>query len=815
MLPSDGPTPLGGGHALPPGTKRSRDGTPGETTGEDRTLNLTIPSAPPADRLEAARLLRDLGLVVHPLYGPGEGEPSERGKRPRLKGYRKADFRGLTEDLDLTRYFGNGRISNVGVVVRPPHVIVDLDSKPDGGASVRRWLESRKDLAHVPREETAGGAHLHFICKDAPHIHKGVVKSNVSEAVSVEIFTGPANVAVSPSEHPSGKIYTWITTGTVPEVSWKFLSELFGVREDVERKASPRAGTGDVASLDVVALAETLGIYGQRVDGEQDKHTVKCPWREDHTTNTEWSASDTGTVVFAAKDGKPPGFSCLHAHCEGRGLGEFLRWCNGQRPGVVDEFCTETKVDSASGFPEELVERHGDPFILSEKGKVAGLGESFWAALYAHENTILWEPEERKFYAYDEGTGLYILTTPDALKRGLSDLLLREGRSRGVDNMGRWRADTALNHLVAQMRGIVERRGAFAERPPAVHLANGVIDFSGGGASLVEFSPRFYSRNASPIHFDEAGDCPRFLDELVRPAVHEEDVPLLQRYAGLCLLGRNLVQRILILDGLAGRGKSTFSSILQRVVGLANCTQLRTALLAERFETARYLGKTLLVGVDVDPDFLRTKGASVLKGLVGGDNFDTEGKGGMDQCKIKGDFLVVITANSRLHVRLQRDIDAWRRRLLIVRYEGPPPTKKIPDFADHLVKEEGAGILNWSLAGLHQVLSEVENHGDLVLTPRQISIVNSLLEESESLKVFLSDCVEKQDGGSISVAEIMESYFEFCPGRGWEPLTPQQAQAQLPHLMLELFRVSRRNDIKRGTSVRGFSGVGFKAGALQ
>jgi putative DNA primase/helicase len=776
-------------------------------------MNLTIPSTPPADRLGAARLLRDLGLVVHPLYGPHEGQDKERGKRPRLKGYRKAEFRGLTEDQDLVRYFGNGRISNVGVVVRPPHVIVDLDSKPDKGASVRRWLESRKDLAHVPREETAGGAHLHFICKDAPHIHKGVVKAQVNQDVSVEIFTGPANVVVSPSQHPSGKTYSWTATGAVPEVSWKFLTEVFHVEEKAERKSSTSGG--NLASLDVVALAKALDIYGEEISGEDEKHTLRCPWEEDHSTKTDWKSSDTSTVVFPAKDGDPPGFCCLHAHCEGRGLGDFVRWCNLKRPGVVDEFCTETKADTSAGFPEDLVERHGDPFIMSEKGKVAGIGESFWAGLYAHENTMLWEPEERRFYAYEEDTGLYVPTTPDALKRGLSDLLLREGRSRKVENMGRWRTDTALNHLVAHMRGITERRGAFAERPPAVHLANGVIDFSGGGASLVEFSPHFYSRNASPIRFDEAGDCPRFLDELVRPAVHEEDVTLLQRYAGLCLLGRNLVQRILILDGLAGRGKSTFSSILQRVVGSANCTQLRTALLAERFETARYLGKTLLVGVDVDPDFLRTKGASVLKGLVGGDNFDTETKGGTDSCKLKGDFLVIITANSRLHVRLQRDIDAWRRRLLIVRYEGPPPAKKIPDLADHLVKEEGAGILNWSLAGLHQVLSEVETYGDLVLTPRQTSIVNSLLEESESLKVFLTDCVEKKEGTDVSVAQIMEAYFEFCPGRGWEPLTPQQAQAQLPHLMLELFRVSRRNDIKRGTSVRGFSGVGFKSGAVE
>jgi P4 family phage/plasmid primase-like protien len=339
-----------------------------------------------------------------------------------------------------------------------------------------------------------------------------------------------------------------------------------------------------------------------------------------------------------------------------------------------------------------------------------------------------------------------------------------------------------------------------------------VIDFSEGGACLVEFSPHFYSRNAAPISFDPDANCPRFLNDLVVPAVHPEDVSLLQRYAGMGLLGRNLVQRILILDGLAGRGKSTFSSILQRVVGLANCTQLRTENLTERFETNRYIGKTLLIGVDVDPDFLRARGASVLKGLVGGDNLDTEAKGVADTCKIKGDFLVIITANSRLRVRLQRDIDAWRRRLAIVRYEGPPPAKKIPDLAEHLVRTEGAGILNWALAGLAQVYREVDEHGDLLFTPRQLGIVNSLLEESESLRVFLTECLERREDADMAVSEIMEAYYDFCPMRGWEALPSTAAQGQLPNLMLELFRLSRRNDIKRGTHVRGFKGVALKEG---
>src|SRR5438132_14156163 len=173
--------------------------------------------------------------------------------------------------------------------------------------------------------------------------------------------------------------------------------------------------------------------------------------------------------------------------------------------------------------------------------------------------------------------------------------------------------------------------------------------------------------------FDENAKCERFLSELVYPAVHADDALLMQKYAGLCLLGNNVIQRMLILDGESARGKTQFANVIQGIVGRENVTQLRTKWLAERFETYRFLKKTLLVGVDVEPDFLSTKGAAVLKGLVGGDWFDAEQKIGTGSFPVQGTFCAIVTSNSRLRVTLSGDVGAWRRRLLIIRYERPPP----------------------------------------------------------------------------------------------------------------------------------------------
>ena len=276
----------------------------------------------------------------------------------------------------------------------------------------------------------------------------------------------------------------------------------------------------------------------------------------------------------------------------------------------------------------ELRRRFGDPVFISESkdgesSRVSGINEAYWAGLYATENIALFEPNERTFYRYHEDTGLYTVESADAIKQTISSRLLEVAReAEHLAGLERFRTDRTLNAITAQLRGIIEQRGAFAEKQRIVHLANGVIVFTADGARLHPFSSSFRSRNRSPIAYDPAAKCPRFLNELVIPAVHADDVLLLQKMAGQCLLGENLIQRFTLLDGLAGRGKTQYSIVIQKVVGHDNVMQLRTQHLNERFELYRFLRRTLLVGVDVDENFLSSparpssRASSVAIGLT-------------------------------------------------------------------------------------------------------------------------------------------------------------------------------------------------------
>ena len=78
---------------------------------------------------------------------------------------------------------------------------------------------------------------------------------------------------------------------------------------------------------------------------------------------------------------------------------------------------------------------------------------------------------------------------------------------------------------------------------------------------------------------------------------------MLQKLFGMFVGGINFLQKILILQGAPGSGKSALAAVARLLIGPVNCEELRTAHLGDRFELARYMSKILLIGADVAGDF--------------------------------------------------------------------------------------------------------------------------------------------------------------------------------------------------------------------
>ena len=169
-----------------------------------------------------------------------------------------------------------------------------------------------------------------------------------------------------------------------------------------------------------------------------------------------------------------------------------------------------------------------------------------------------------------------------------------------------------LGGVLTHLKGMTQMEGVFSRSREYVHVANGVIELNGASPKLVGFDPKFYSRNLIPIDYKPGAKCPTFIEQLLKP-LPPADVLVLQKLFGMFVSGINFLQKILILQGAPGSGKSQVAAVARQLIGPANCEELRTAHLGDRFELSRYMAKILLIGADVAGDFLNQPGTAISR----------------------------------------------------------------------------------------------------------------------------------------------------------------------------------------------------------
>ncbi|HTR40456.1 MAG TPA: phage/plasmid primase, P4 family [Pseudomonadales bacterium] len=336
-------------------------------------------------------------------------------------------------------------------------------------------------------------------------------------------------------------------------------------------------------------------------------------------------------------------------------------------------------------------------------------------------------------------------------------------------------------------------------------VGNGILRVS--DRTLLEFSSKYHFRNKLAVNFDPGAKCPLFENTLLGNSLDFDDIGLLQRWCGLGLIGRNISQVMLILSGTAGAGKGTFVRVLKGIIGEMNIGSLRTDQLSQRFEIGRLIDRTLLYGADVPANFLSHESASVLKSLTGGDPITVELKGSMSAPSLTCEFNIIVTSNSRLIVKLEGDVEAWQRRLIIIQYEKPKPANVIPDLDKRILQNEASGVLNWMLDGLYALRTA---KWQIALSPVQKQRVNELLLESDSVKVFFAErCVEDSKADGLTVTDAYAAYSDFCTERGWTELTRNLFGRDCQEIVQRIFHAPIRHDIKSadGKKQRGWKNI--------
>ena len=465
-----------------------------------------------------------------------------------------------------------------------------------------------------------------------------------------------------------------------------------------------------------------------------------------------------------------------------------------------------------------LVNKCGAPFQLDQDGQVVRFNQSYFAQRFCLETLVLFELEERRFYLYRDYNGAWQGVPMEIVKKQFKEYYetLCNNVWPGLANQLLPKCtDQFENAIVSNSKAIVGRTKVFKPLKRIIHCANGMLhlDPATMECTLKSFSPDYYSRNAVPVNWEPEAPAPMF-DGILSNLPHY-DSSLLLRYFGNILLTGNAAEAILIIHGEGGMSKSTLCETIQFLIGEENFIELRTEHLKERFEIARFAGRILLTGKDVSGDFLSSDGAKSLKKLTGHDSQTGEVKGSMERLPIKGQFAVLITCNERLLVLLegQKDLSAWKRRLLLIEMPPAAKHKEVIDFyAEKMIASEGPGVLFRIVQGAMAHLVELEKKAEFQLSPEQEARVDALLAESQSIEVFLKESVQK-GGDGVGTEALCAAYSEFCESRGWSALKIDKVKRELPNYMFALFGSQPSKNISRNKTtagVRGYLGVSMK-----
>jgi putative DNA primase/helicase len=452
----------------------------------------------------------------------------------------------------------------------------------------------------------------------------------------------------------------------------------------------------------------------------------------------------------------------------------------------------------------KVSQKYGAPLEVSLRDKkcsVREINDDFFAALLGdlgHPDA----PTVRltgRFYTYKKDNGIFEKESDGAIEARISALLKQCSKECASPSIDTTDLSFRLSNS-ARLGGVIKRARALLEKPDSyfetdrdfVACKNGMLRMS--DRKLMEFDPKYRVRNKLAVEYKPDAKCPRFQDKLLGEALEPYQIETAQLWCGMALLGKNISQKILLVLGTAGGGKSTFVKCITGIIGEDNIAELKPKLLEAQFSLYPFLDKTLLIGPDVSPDFLATESASRLKSLTGGDILEAELKHKNERVHLIGDLNVVITCNSGVVVHIKKDLEAWRRRLVILSYNKPKPEHDDKELFDKIMKEEASGILNWMLDGLEKLKAK---DFDFPFNDIQRKEVDDLLMSSQAPEIFVREALEVDPSKNsvMTKAEVLEAHHAFCKGRQWGLKGLNDIPKRIENEIYDYHGCSLRNDI--------------------
>ena len=332
-----------------------------------------------------------------------------------------------------------------------------------------------------------------------------------------------------------------------------------------------------------------------------------------------------------------------------------------------------------------------------------------------------------------------------------------------------------------------------------IHVANGTLFLDGTFSSEREFC-----RNRLPVAYNENAKLPEtwlhFLGELLYP----EDIPTLQEFMGYCLLPTTKGQKMLMLIGRGGEGKSRIGVVLRALLG----SNMATGSIA-KIESSRFARADLeheLVMLDDDMKLEALPQTNHIKAIVTAElPMDLERKG---QKRYQGDLYVRFLGfgNGSLKALYDRSEGFFRRQIILT--TKLKDTNRVDDpFIAEKMCAEAEGIFLWCLDGLRRLIS---NDYRFTLSERARENMAEAVSDGNNAVDFMRSegYIRLKADAEASSRDVYAVYKLWCEDNVLHPLSARSLSAYLNENQRE-YNIEPTNNLylPGGRRVRGYIGI--------
>ena len=288
-----------------------------------------------------------------------------------------------------------------------------------------------------------------------------------------------------------------------------------------------------------------------------------------------------------------------------------------------------------------------------------------------------------------------------------------------------------------------------------INFANGTLNISDSHWT----EEKFFCRNRLPAVYTGADakdpeNWTRFVHELFEPM----DADTLQEYMGYCMIPSTAAQKMLLIIGNGGEGKSRIGVVMKEILGDNMNNGSIPKLETNSFAKADLEHKLLMVDDDMRIEQLPTTNS--LKAVITAEGLmDLEKKG---QQSYQGLMYCRLMAFSNGYLKSANDdsYGFFRRQLILM--TKPRPKNRIDDpFLSKKLRAERDQIAMWALRGLYRLK---RNNFHFTVSDRSKAAIMSAMDEANNVVSFLRSkgSFTFDPEGEITSREFYNIYKCWC-----------------------------------------------------